>query len=50
MKDERLEEILNEISGIFDFAYENTEDDEGRDHINAVEDKLTDYLKEKGLL
>ena len=50
MKDKRLEEILIEASGIFDFAYENTDDDEDRDYINSVEDKLIEYLKEKGLI
>lgn len=50
MKDERLEEILNEVSGIFDFAYENSDTDEDREYVNAVEEKLTNYLKEKGLL
>ena len=50
MKDKRLEEILTEISGIFDFAYENADDDEGRNYINSVENKLIEYLKEKGLI
>ena len=50
MKDERLEEILTEISGIFDFAYESADCDEDREYINSVEEKLTNYLKEKGLL
>lgn len=50
MKDKRLEEILNEISGIFDLAYTNTENDEDRDYINAVEEKLINYLQEKGLI
>lgn len=50
MKDKRLEEILNEVSDIFDLAYENVDEDEDRDYINAVEEKLIDYLKEKGLI
>lgn len=50
MKDKRLEEILTETSGIFDLAYENAEYDEDRDYINSVEDKLIEYLKEKGLI
>lgn len=50
MKDKRLEGILNEVSGIFDLAYENAEYDEDRDYINSVEDKLIEYLKEKGLI
>ena len=50
MKDKRLEEILNEVSGVFDLAYENAEYDADRDYINSVEDKLIEYLKEKGLI
>jgi hypothetical protein len=50
MKDKRLEEILNEVSGVFDLAYENAEDDADRDYINSVEEKLIEYLKEKGLI
>lgn len=50
MKDEKLEQILNEVSGIFDHAYENAEEDEDRDYINAVEDRLHNYLTEKGLI
>lgn len=50
MKDKRLEEILNEISGIFDLAYENADEDEDRDYIHAVEEKLINYLQEKGLI
>lgn len=50
MKDKRLEEILNDVSGIFDLAYENADEDEDRDYINSVEERLTNYLKEKGLI
>lgn len=50
MKDKRLEEILIEVNGIFDGAYEAADDDEGRDYINAVEERLFGYLKEKGLI
>lgn len=50
MKDKRLEEILNEVSGIFDLAYENADCNEDCDYINSVEDKLIEYLKEKGLI
>lgn len=50
MKDKKFEEILNEVSSIFDLAYENAEYDADRDYINSVEDKLINYLKEKGLI
>ena len=50
MKDKKLEEILIEVSGIFDGAYESTDDDENREYINAVEERLYGYLKEKGLI
>jgi hypothetical protein len=50
MTDERLDEILNAISGIFDFAYEMAEDAEERTHINKVESDLHEYLIDKGLM
>ena len=50
MKDKRLEEILIEVHGIFDFAYESAYDNEGRNYINEVEARLYGYLKEKGLI
>ena len=50
MKDKRLEEILMDVNGVFDLAYENAEDDADREYINAVEERLYGYLKEKGLI
>ena len=50
MKDEKLQQILNEVSGIFDYAYENSDEDEDREYINEVENKLHNYLAEKGLI
>lgn len=50
MKDKRLEEILNEVIGIFDLAYESADYNEDRDYINFVEERLLGYLKEKGLI
>ena len=50
MKDKRLEEILDKISGIFDFAYEAADDDEGRDYINSIENELYDWLYDKGYI
>ena len=50
MKDKRLEEILNKVSGIFDSAYEFTEDAEEQEYINSVEQELREYLLEKGLI
>ena len=50
MKDKRLEEILNEVSGVFDFAYECAIDEEERDYLNSVEERFFGYLKEKGLI
>ena len=49
MKDE-LQQILDEVSGIFDYAYENADTDADREYINEVEDKLHNYLVEKGLI
>jgi hypothetical protein len=50
MKDEKLEQILNEVSGVFDYAYENSDTDADREYINEVEAKLYNYLTEKGLI
>lgn len=50
MKDKKLEEILIATSGVFDFAYECAIDDEEREYINAAEERLFGYLKEKGLI
>ena len=50
MKDKRLEEILNKISDIFDFAYEEADDDEDCDYINSVENELYDWLRDKGYI
>lgn len=50
MKDEKLEAILNKISGIFDSAYEFAADDEEKAHICLVERELHLYLQERGLL
>ena len=50
MKDKRLEEILMDVNGVFDLAYENSEDDADREYINVVEARLYGYLKEKGLI
>lgn len=50
MKDKKLEEILIAVSGVFDFAYECAIDEEERDHVNSVEERLFGYLKEKGLI
>lgn len=50
MIDEKLDELLNKISGIFDYAYESSEDKEEKDYICEVENELHDYLREKGLL
>ena len=50
MNDARLDEILNAISGIFDFAYDNTNDPEEMRHINKVESDLHEYLIDKGLM
>ena len=50
MKDKELKEILSEVSGIFDLAYESVYYDEEREYINAVEERLFGYLKEKGLI
>ena len=50
MKDNRLDEILDKVSGVFDAAYEFSTDDEDRDYINVVENELREYLKEKGLI
>lgn len=50
MKDKRLDEILMDMNGVFDLAYENAEGDVDREYINAVEARLYGYLKEKGLI
>ena len=50
MKDKELEAILKKISGIFDYAYESTEDDEEKIYICEVEADLHNYLKKKGML
>ena len=48
--DTRLKDILNNVSGIFDSAYEFAEDDEEKIYICEVEKDLYAYLKEKGLI
>ena len=50
MKDKRLDEILNKVSGVFDSAYEFAADEEEREYINEVQYELHKYLLEKGLL
>lgn len=50
IKDKRLDQILNKISGIFDFAYEEADDDEGRDYINSIENELYDWLHDEGYI
>lgn len=50
MKDKRLEEILDKISGIFDCAYENAEDEEEEEYINSVENELYDWLCDEGYI
>lgn len=49
-KNERLDQLLNEISSIFDCAYEYSEADADKEYICEVENKLRNYLKEKGLI
>ena len=53
MNDEKkveLKMILNQINGIFDFAYENTVDEEEKQYICDTEEALLNFLKEAGLL
>ena len=50
MKDKELEGILEEISGIFDYAYSEADSDEDRDYICDVESRLFNYLKNKRLI
>ena len=50
MKDEKLEAILNKVSGIFDSAYEFAENDEEKAYICLVEQELHLYLQGRGLL
>ena len=50
MKNERLEEILNKVGGIFDSAYEFAADEEEKEYINSVEQELHEYLLEEGLI
>ena len=45
-----LDEILNAVSGIFDFTYECEHDENERIYICAVEAALHKYLKEKDLI
>ena len=47
-KNEELKAILDEISGILDFAYESSEDEEEQDYICKVEDKLYKFLRKEG--
>ena len=50
--DPELDDILNNIDNIFDFAYESIkEDDEDfAEYINDTQDKLYDYLVRAGLI
>lgn len=50
--DPELDDILNNINNIFDFAYESIkEDDEDfAEYINDTQDKLYDYLVRAGLI
>ena len=50
VKDERLDAILNKLSGIFDCAYLYADDEEGREYINNTENEMYMYLKDHGLL
>lgn len=50
MKDKRLEEILNKIGGVFDFAYENAADEEKEEYINSIEDELYGWLCDEGYI
>ena len=45
-----IDELLNAISGIFDFAYENEYDENERIYICSVEATLYKKLKEAGLI
>ena len=50
--DPELEDIINDIDNIFDFAYESIkEDDEDfAEYINDTQDKLYNYLRRAGLI
>jgi hypothetical protein len=50
VKDKELEQILNEVSGIFDFIYNEAETDADREYACEVECRLLNYLKKKGLI
>jgi hypothetical protein len=50
IKDKELDQILNEVSGIFDFVYEESETDANGEYVCEVEDRLFNYLKKKGLI
>ena len=47
-KSKELKEILNEISGILDFAYECSEDREDEKYICQTETKLWKFLRAEG--
>ena len=50
VKDERLDAILNKLSGIFDCAYFYADGEEEREYINNTENELYMYLNDHGLL
>lgn len=47
-----LEDIINNIDNIFDFAYESIkeEDEDFAEYINETQDKLYNYLLRAGLI
>lgn len=45
-----LHELLDKISGIFDMAYEFTDDDEEKIYICEVEADLHEFLRKRGML
>lgn len=50
--DPELDDILNNIDSIFDFAYESIKEDneDFAEYINETQDQLYDYLRRAGLV
>ena len=50
--DPELDNILNDINNIFDFAYESSESDDEHfaEYINDTQDRFYDYLRRAGLI
>ena len=47
-KNKELKDILEEISDIFDFAYESADERDYEKHICKIENKLHKFLREEG--